>query len=110
MEFPIAFGATYTRSPDPSHRSANNEKPGSPPARSLPQQLPRNHHPLNLTSPLANRTQPHITIKLLRRIVLDDPMPSMDLPPLVADSASCLTRIQLRHGRLHRHLLPFVLH
>src|SRR5208282_2269788 len=45
------------------------------------QQLPRNHQPLNLASPFANGAQLHVAIKLLRRIVLDEPISAVDLHP-----------------------------
>src|SRR5580698_5652211 len=48
------------------------------------QQLPRNHHPLNLARPLANRAQLHIAIKLLRRIVLDEAISTMNLHAFLA--------------------------
>src|SRR5215469_10575442 len=56
------------------------------------EQLPRNHHPLNLTRTLADRAQLHIAIKLLRRVVLDEPVPTMNLYAVIADPARCLAR------------------
>ena len=61
------------------------------------QHFPRNHQPLNLAGPLPDRAQLHVAIKLLRRIVLDEAIPAMQLHPFLANPHRDLTRIQLRH-------------
>src|SRR6202167_1634639 len=65
----------------------------------LPQNLTRNHHPLNLAGPFANRAQFHVAIKLLRRIILDEPIPAVNLHCLVGHAYGHFSRVQFRHAR-----------
>ena len=74
----------------------------------LAEQLPRNHQLLNFASPLANRAQLHVAIKLLRRIILNESIPAMDLHAFIRHAHRHLAGKQFRHARFPRkpHILP----
>src|ERR1700674_4503130 len=84
------------------------ETPVAPPTRSVFQQLPRNHHPLNFACPFANRAQLYVAIKLLRRIILDEPIPAVDLHTFIGAPHCYLAGVKLGHRGFHRGLLASV--
>src|SRR5579864_2760758 len=60
------------------------------------QQLPRDHQPLNFARALTNRAQLHIAVKLLRRVIFDEPIPAVNLHTFVGAPHRDLAGVQLR--------------
>src|SRR5215831_12387346 len=74
------------------------------------QQLPRDHQSLNLAGAFANRTQLHVAIEFFRGIILDEPVPSMNLHRFIRALHCDFAGKELGHGGFHRGLQARVLH
>src|SRR4051812_48690234 len=74
------------------------------------QQVPRDHQPLDLARTLTDGAQLHVAIKLLRRIIFDEPIAAMDLHALIGATHGDLAGIKLRHCGLLRGLESGVFH
>src|SRR5271166_6435807 len=64
---------------------------------SVLQDLPRDDQPLDLAGAFADGAELYVTIELLSRIVLDEPVAAVNLHSFVGTLHRDLTRVQLRH-------------
>src|SRR5271167_4331772 len=64
---------------------------------SVLQDLPRDDQPLDLAGAFADGAELYITIELLGRIVLDEPVAAVNLHSFVGTLHCDLARVQLRH-------------
>src|ERR1700678_1054261 len=81
-----------------------------PSGRSIFQQLPRNHQPLNLAGAFANGAQLHVAVILLGRIVFDEAVSAMNLYAFIGASNGHFAGVMLRHRWFQRGLHAYIFH